>query len=308
MAVGTSLCRELCSAIFPLSFSLLRANTVSHSQTRRVHKPDTMQLSKALELLVVGLSAISVAEATFANVNRMGGDVKALEQRQTNNNDEADSSETTTSTTAEPETTSTPAARTTTSSTTSSTSATPTEDERTSSSSRTAGGGVTTTTTSAGETIPTETPPPETTEGSPTTTSASETLEPTVITEIVTSTYTNADGSLTTVTSSLLTTQTPGLADGGSSNQSSGMSPQTRNTVIGVVVGVGGAIILGGLALVAWRIWGRKKPQEENDGLMDYGSTVDKPETVGSMGGRSPFQSTLESYHAPTHVNTAANF
>jgi hypothetical protein len=86
------------------------------------------------------------------------------------------------------------------------------------------------------------------------------------------------------------------------------MSPQTRNTVIGVVVGVGGAIILGGLALVAWRIWGRKKHQEESDGLMDYGSTAEKPESGGSMTGRTPFQSTLESYHAPTQVNTAANF
>lgn len=75
-----------------------------------------------------------------------------------------------------------------------------------------------------------------------------------------------------------------------------------------MVVGVGGAIILGGLALVAWRIWGRKKHHEENVGLMDYGSAAEKPDTGGSMAGRTPFQSTLESYHAPTQVNTAANF
>lgn len=87
------------------------------------------------------------------------------------------------------------------------------------------------------------------------------------------------------------------------------MSKQTRDTVIGVVVGVGGAIVLGALAFVAWRIWGRKKGPEENDGLMDYGSnTGEKPESGGSMTGRTPFQSTLESYHAPTQVNTASNF
>lgn len=88
------------------------------------------------------------------------------------------------------------------------------------------------------------------------------------------------------------------------------MPPQTRDTVIGVVVGVGGAIILGGLALVAWRIWGRRKHREENDALMDYGSTVENPDSggAGSINGRTPFQSTLESYHAPTQVNTAANF
>lgn len=126
-----------------------------------------------------------------------------------------------------------------------------------------------------------------------------------MITTIVTKTL--ADGSQVTLTSET-PNPTPGLANNNSSGQSSGMSTQTRNTVIGVVVGVGGAIILGGLALVAWRIWGRKKHQDENDGLMDYGSTVEKPETVGSMTGRTPFQSTLESYHAPTQVNTAANF
>lgn len=87
------------------------------------------------------------------------------------------------------------------------------------------------------------------------------------------------------------------------------MSTQTRNTVIGVVVGVGGAIILGGLAFVAFRIWGRKKTPDADDGLMDYNSTADKTtETSGSMTGRTPFQSTLESYHAPTQVNTASNF
>jgi hypothetical protein len=111
-----------------------------------------------------------------------------------------------------------------------------------------------------------------------------------------------------TYTSETRSTSTPNLA-GDSSGQTSGMSTQTRNTVIGVVVGVGGAIILGGLALVAWRIWGRKRHQEENDGLMDYGSAIEsKPESGGSMAGRTPFQSTLESYHAPTQVNTAANF
>jgi hypothetical protein len=88
------------------------------------------------------------------------------------------------------------------------------------------------------------------------------------------------------------------------------MTAETRNTIIGVVVGVGGAIILGGLAFVAWRIWGRKKAAEENDDLMDYPSTTggEKPDTGNSMSGRTPFQSTLESYHAPTQVNPAANF
>lgn len=93
------------------------------------------------------------------------------------------------------------------------------------------------------------------------------------------------------------------------------MSAKTRNTVIGVVVGVGGAIVLGALAVVAFRIWGRKKQAEESDGLMDYNASsgVEKSEPRTSGGGsgsqRNPFQSTLENYHQPTGpVNASANF
>jgi len=75
------------------------------------------------------------------------------------------------------------------------------------------------------------------------------------------------------------------------------------------VCGVGGAIILGALAYVAWRIWGNRGDAEEKDGLMGYrnvGSSSGK-ETSAS-GAPNPFQSTLESYHAPGRVNASANF
>jgi hypothetical protein len=101
------------------------------------------------------------------------------------------------------------------------------------------------------------------------------------------------------------------------------MSAKTRNTVIGVVVGIGGAIVVGALGLVAWRIWGRKKHQEEADGLMDFNENNSRPSSngpyhsvekteygsVGSSGPqRSPFQSTLDTYHQPTPVNASSNF
>lgn len=123
-------------------------------------------------------------------------------------------------------------------------------------------------------------------------------------------TLTDADGSQRTVTTEQLTTSTPVLAsnNGNNNNGGDGMDEETRNTIIGVVVGIGGAIILAGLGFVAWRIWGRKRNQDENDGLMDP-YVGEKPQEVGSsMNGRTPFQSTLESYHAPTHVNQASNF
>lgn len=91
------------------------------------------------------------------------------------------------------------------------------------------------------------------------------------------------------------------------------MSNQTRNTVIGVVVGVGGAAILAGIAFLFFRLH-RKKQPEEGDGLMEYDTgypAAEKKSDVGSTSpnaGRSPFQSTLETYHAPTQVNTASNF
>ena len=122
---------------------------------------------------------------------------------------------------------------------------------------------------------------------------------------------TNSDGSKTTASSTKLTTSTPGL-NSGNSGQTSGMSTKTRNTVIGVVVGVGGAIILGALGLVAWRVWGRKKQNDEADGLMEYNMNLaqqEKPEHGGSPPPqRTPFQSTLENYHQPTHVNASSNF
>ncbi|PMD32270.1 hypothetical protein L207DRAFT_518682 [Hyaloscypha variabilis F] len=93
---------------------------------------------------------------------------------------------------------------------------------------------------------------------------------------------------------------------------SSTMSPKTKTTVIGVVVGVGGTIVLAGLFVVAWRIWGRKKNEDESDGLMGFrsGSTGhEKSGSVSGGGAPNPFQSTLENYHNPSrNVNASSNF
>jgi len=92
------------------------------------------------------------------------------------------------------------------------------------------------------------------------------------------------------------------------------MTTKTRNTVIGVVVGVGGAIIFAGLGIMAYRIWGRKKNDEDDDGLMGFRAG---PEMSGSAGTggvagaqtANPFQSTLENYHNPAkNVGASTNF
>lgn len=91
---------------------------------------------------------------------------------------------------------------------------------------------------------------------------------------------------------------------------SPGLEPSQKRTIIGVVVGIGGAILLGGLAVVAWRIWGRRKiSADENHELMDSQPGSSSLEKRSSVSGNSPFRSTLDQYHNPAGpVNTASNF
>lgn len=86
------------------------------------------------------------------------------------------------------------------------------------------------------------------------------------------------------------------------------MSTKTKNTVIGVVVGIGGFAILAGLGIVAWKIWGRRKNEEEGDELMsNLGGREEKSASGG--GSSNPFQSTLDQYHNPSrNVNASSNF
>ncbi|EFQ26757.1 hypothetical protein CGRA01v4_08975 [Colletotrichum graminicola] len=153
---------------------------------------------------------------------------------------------------------------------------------------------------------------PTTNGDSATSSKHSTTIQPVTSTIRTVITTTNSAGQPTSFTSESTVTSTPGLNDASSGDSSSGMSTQTRNTVIGVVVGVGGAIVLGALGFVAWRIWGKKKHAEENDGLMEYNNQYGnepKAEVGSAQGaGRTPFQSTLESYHAPNQVNASSNF
>jgi len=97
----------------------------------------------------------------------------------------------------------------------------------------------------------------------------------------------------------------PELQDGSSGGGGGGLSPSSARIVGGVVGGVGGAILLGGLAIVAWRLWGKKKgerlPADE-----DYLGS-DKHGSVGS--GNNFAQQAAPGYNNPNGaVNTASNF
>ncbi|RDA91235.1 hypothetical protein CP533_3379 [Ophiocordyceps camponoti-saundersi (nom. inval.)] len=136
---------------------------------------------------------------------------------------------------------------------------------------------------------------------------------PSVMTTVEVVTITNSDGSKVETTSTARITTTPGLNVGNAPPENSSMSTKTRNTIIGVVVGIGGAVALGALALLVRRMWWRKRKSEESDGLMDYDMAVtgvEKPDrgSAAAHGPRSPFQSTLENYHQPAQVNASSNF
>ncbi|EFZ03725.1 hypothetical protein X797_004935 [Metarhizium robertsii] len=278
-----------------------------------------MYSKQILQQLLVAVAIVSVAQSTWLDLNKI--DVTALAARQLSDlvggtSASESSTQSTPTTESTPSSTSTPSSSPT--STPSSTPATPTTPSSSSSSTpsstpASATPSATPEATSSSASTPSSTfIPVQTTSSSSTPTSSTPT--PVVQTSVQVWTTTNTNGSKTVVSSTTRTTSTPGLTSG--DGETTGMSTKTRNTVIGVVVGVGGAIVLGALGLVAWRIWGRKKHSEENDGLMAYDMSatggMEKSERGSSAGGahtqRSPFQSTLENYHQPGQVTASSNF
>lgn len=130
-------------------------------------------------------------------------------------------------------------------------------------------------------------------------------------TTIFTYTTTLSDGRTSAVETQSVVT--PTLSEGQTNSGDNGMAPQTKNTIIGVCVGVGGAIVLAAVGVLVWRLRARRRDQDDGEDLVNYGAGTSQfnagPEKnePGSMSGRSPFQSTLESYHAPSS-NTGTNF
>jgi hypothetical protein len=140
------------------------------------------------------------------------------------------------------------------------------------------------------------------------TNSVATSLTPVVITTVKTISGSVVEQTYTT-TPTVAPSTSPSLNSSGGSSESPGLSPAARNTIIGVVVGVGGAILLLGIAAVVWRFWGRKKRGHDNDedDLMNTGTAVGTANReMAPTGSGTPFQSTLDQYHQP--VNAASNF
>ncbi|KAI1099579.1 hypothetical protein F4804DRAFT_345404 [Jackrogersella minutella] len=153
-----------------------------------------------------------------------------------------------------------------------------------------------------------------TTDGSDTSTAApSTTAPPSTSTFVTIVTTTDSQGHSITTSSSSIVVSTPTAAADTSATPKT-MNQQTKNVIIGVCVGVGGAIVLAAAGVLFWRLRSKRRSQEENEELVSYGDgfggpgTAEKTEPAGTQPARSPFQSTLESYHAPTQTNAASNF
>ena len=103
----------------------------------------------------------------------------------------------------------------------------------------------------------------------------------------------------------------PSLANGG--GDGSNLSDNAKQIIGGVVGGIGGAILVGGLAFVAWRLWGKKKAaaREEPDEVWG-GSRPDSIETAKRSSGMPSYGGDIsrgDGYSNPNGaINTSSNF
>lgn len=105
----------------------------------------------------------------------------------------------------------------------------------------------------------------------------------------------------TTVETSTGLSQPPAKDSG--SNGGGGISTSTRNTIVGVVVGVGGAIIIGALLIVGFRVSRKKSGAGFDDDIRG------SPKSTNPVRQQDAFKATLDQYHKPPGtVNPSANF
>jgi hypothetical protein len=107
-------------------------------------------------------------------------------------------------------------------------------------------------------------------------------------------------------------TTTPSLANANNGG-SSGLSSKSKSIIGGVVGGIGGFVLLGGIALVCWRIWGRKRQQDDDldfitgtgQGLGSSGSAEKRETDVGRIADDSAHN---DRYTSQVKPNAAQNF
>ena len=119
------------------------------------------------------------------------------------------------------------------------------------------------------------------------------------------STVVTENAVLSSTTGYATATINPSLANGG--GDGSNLSDHAKKVIGGVVGGIGGAILIGGLAFVAWRLWGKKKAAQEEPDEVWGGSRPDSIETAKRSSGMPDY--TNQGYHNPGGaINTSSNF
>lgn len=118
---------------------------------------------------------------------------------------------------------------------------------------------------------------------------------------------------MSTTASDTAATNSPSLSGSEKDSSDSGLSESNKKVVIGVVVGVGGALVIGIIGIVIWRMRSKKGSGNDTDEAADLMSgtavgTGNREKAPSPAAGGTPFRSTLDQYHNPGPVNAAANF
>jgi hypothetical protein len=179
-----------------------------------------------------------------------------------------------------------------------------------------------TTTTAPSTTTPTTTP-------SATTAQSTDTLPPTTTPVLASSTslttsvllVTDPNGqvsSSTMVSAAIVTitigsaasTPTPGLENGSGSSSGGGLSSKDKAIVGGVIGGIAGAVLLAGIALVCWRLWGRRRydPDQDLDFAAGTGQGLGTSPGGAEKTNLAQDEAHADRYAGPPKPNAAANF
>jgi hypothetical protein len=183
----------------------------------------------------------------------------------------------------------------------------------------------TTTPTTAPTTAPTTTPPVTT--PPPTTAQPTDSLSTTPVlasstslaTSVVIVTAPNGDTFSSTMVSAAIVTITigsaastpsPGLENSASSSSGSGLSSKDKSIVGGVIGGVAGAVLLAGIALVCWRLWGRRRydPDQDLDFAAGTGQGLGTAPGGAEKTNLAQDEAHADRYAGPPKPNAAANF
>ncbi|KAI7198616.1 hypothetical protein D0869_00610 [Hortaea werneckii] len=126
-------------------------------------------------------------------------------------------------------------------------------------------------------------------------------------------------GVVTSTTGYATATVEPSLRNGG--GDGTNLSTSSKKILGGVLGGVGGAILIGGIAFVCWRLWGKKhKPEplpQEDEMLDSRDDSISREKRRGSngmpldggLGGSEGDPDEVQGYRNPNgRVNAASNF